>query len=70
MSANDVIDRLDAAVTAIAAVDLSTLSDAALEESLMVISVALCRVDIWLSRVADETRLRGFTIVEEAKLVA
>ena len=64
MRTNDVIERLDSAVSALASVDLADLSDAAIEESLGQLSIALCRVDLLLSRLADETRARGFTIVE------
>jgi len=64
MSTNDVIERLDAAVSALASVDLGELSDAAIEESLDQLSMALCRVDVLLSDLAEETRSRGFTITE------
>jgi hypothetical protein len=64
MSTNDVIERLDAAVSALASVDLGELSDTAIEESLDQLSMALCRVDVLLSHLADETRSRGFTITE------
>jgi hypothetical protein len=64
MSANDVISRLDAAVSSLAGVDLGELSDAAIEASLDRLSMALCQVDVLLSRLADETRSRGFTITE------
>ncbi len=60
----DVIGRLDAAVMALSGVDLSELSDTAIEQSLDRLSTALCQVDVLLSRLAEETRLRGFTIVE------
>jgi hypothetical protein len=60
----DVIGRLDAAVTALASVDLGLLSDAAIEGSLVQLSMALCRVDLLLARLAETTRSRGFTIVE------
>jgi hypothetical protein len=54
----DAIGRLDEATTALAGVDLGDLSDAAIEESLSVLSIALCRVDLLLSRLASETRFR------------
>ena len=68
MSANDVISRLDAAVSALAGVDLGELSDGAIEESLDRLSMSLCQVDVLLSRLADETRSRGFTIHELGEL--
>jgi hypothetical protein len=60
----DVIERLDAAATELATVDLSELSDVAIEESLSVLSIALCHVDVLLSRLADETQCRGYAAVE------
>ncbi len=60
----DVIERLDAAATALSTVDLGELSDAAIEESFSVLSVSLCRVDVLLSRLVDEVRSRDSTIVE------
>jgi hypothetical protein len=64
MRTNDVIDRLDAAVSALSSVDLADLSDAAIEESLVQLSLALCRVDVLLCQLAEQTRARGFTILE------
>src|SRR6185312_1522495 len=74
MSSNDVygrstaavsaLGRLDAAVCALSSVDLGKLSDTALSDSLDQLSTALCRVDLLLSRLAEETRSRGFTIME------
>ena len=60
----DLIERLDAAATALATVDLSDLSDVAIEESLSVLSITLCRVDVLLSRLSDETQARGYPLVE------
>ncbi len=63
MRTNDgiyLIERLDAAATALATVDLSGLPDVAIEESVSVLSIALCRVDVLLARLADETRARGY----------
>lgn len=64
MSTNEALKRLDAAVTALESVDLSELTDDSLGENLDELSVALCQVDVLLSRLAEATRSRGFQITE------
>jgi hypothetical protein len=54
----DLIGRLETAAVALASVDLGGLSDAAIEESLSVVSVALCRLEMLRSRLAIEARNR------------
>ncbi|MBX6356233.1 MAG: hypothetical protein IRZ05_10330 [Micromonosporaceae bacterium] len=66
MSTKEAIARLDAAVSALGAVDLSEWSDETLRAHLLELSVALCQVDAALSRVADEVRARGFQVEEPA----
>lgn len=64
MSTNETLKRLDAAVIALESVDLSELTDDTLGENLDELSVALCQVDVLLSRLAAQTRSRGFDIAE------
>ncbi|MDR7278772.1 hypothetical protein [Catenuloplanes atrovinosus] len=64
MSTNDVIARLDAAVSALGDVDVSGWDDAALTEHLDELSAALVKVDGQLARLADAVRARGLRIVE------
>ena len=64
MSSNDAIARLDAAVSALGDVDVSSWDDAALQGRLDELSTALCHLDAQLSRVADAVRARGFRITE------
>jgi hypothetical protein len=66
MSTKEAITRLDAAVSALGEVDLSEWSDDTLRGHLLELSVALCRVDAALSRVAEEVRSRGFRVEEPA----
>lgn len=68
MSSNDVIARLDAAVSALGDVDVSRLSDDALRDHLAELSSALCQVDAELARLAEAVRSRGYAIVEQALL--
>jgi predicted transcriptional regulator len=69
MSSNDAIARLHTAVSALGDVDVSGWDDATLRDHLVELSVALCRVDEQLSRLADGVRARGFRIVEPALVV-
>ena len=64
MSSNDAIARLDAAVSAVGDVDVSSWDDTVLRDHLDELSVTLCRLDAQLSRVADAVRARGFRIAE------
>jgi len=57
--------RLDAAISALGGVDLSGLSDDALREEIGELSMALCRVDAQLARLAEAVRARGYAIVED-----
>lgn len=70
MSSNDAMVRLHAAVDALGDVDVSVWDDAALRDHLAELSLALCRVDEQLSRVADAVRARGFRIAEPTPLTA
>lgn len=64
MSTNKTLQRLDAAVIALESVDLDELTDASLGANLDELSIALCQVDVLLSRLANHTRSRGFQIAE------
>ncbi len=66
MSTKEAIARLDAAVSALGDLDVSTWSDDTLRGHLDEISAALCQVDAQLSRVADAVRARGFRVEEPA----
>jgi len=64
MRTKEDILRLDAAVRAMGAVDLSEWSDATLRRHLEELSTVLCRVDGQLARIAEAVRARGFRIEE------
>ena len=64
MSTNEGIARLDAAVRALAEVDLTDWSDDTLDSHLAQLSVALCEVDRHLARLAEAVRARGFRVAE------
>ncbi|MDR7322140.1 MULTISPECIES: hypothetical protein [Catenuloplanes] len=64
MSTNDVIARLDAAVSALGDVDVSGWDDTVLAEHLDDLSAALVAVDGQLARLADAVRARGLRVVE------
>ncbi|MFF3855183.1 hypothetical protein [Micromonospora sp. NPDC002575] len=64
MSTNEVMARLDAAVSALGDVDVSAWSEDTLKEHLGDLSTALVTLDTLLSRVADEVRARGLRIEE------
>ncbi|WP_033344492.1 hypothetical protein [Catenuloplanes japonicus] len=64
MSTNDVIARLDAAVSALGDVDVSGWDDTVLAEHLNDLSAALVAVDGQLARLAEAIRTRGLQIVE------
>jgi hypothetical protein len=64
MSTNEVMARLDAAVSALGDVDVSAWSEDTLKERLGELSTALVTLDALLSRVADEVRARGLRIEE------
>ena len=63
MSTNEVMTRLEAAVSALGDVDVSAWSEDTLKEQLGELSAA-CRARLVLSRVADEVRARGLRIEE------
>ncbi|WP_229403466.1 hypothetical protein [Micromonospora okii] len=64
MSTNEVMTRLEAAVSALGDVDVSAWPEATLKEQLGELSTALVTLDGLLSRVADEVRARGLRIEE------
>ena len=64
MSTNEVMSRLEAAVSALGDVDVSAWSEDTLKEQLGELSAALVALDTLLSRVADEVRARGLRIEE------
>ncbi|KXK59177.1 MULTISPECIES: hypothetical protein [Micromonospora] len=64
MSTNEVMVRLEAAVSALGDVTVSAWSEDTLKEQLGELSVALVTLDALLSRVADEVRARGLRIEE------
>ncbi|NYT92720.1 MULTISPECIES: hypothetical protein [Salinispora] len=64
MSTNEVMARLEAAVSALGDVDVSAWSDESLKERLGQLSVALVALDSTLARVADGVRARGLRIEE------
>jgi hypothetical protein len=64
MSTNEVIARLEAAVSALEGVDVAGWSDDALRDRLADLSASLCALDAVLSRVADGVRARGLRIEE------
>ncbi len=64
MSTNEVIARLETAVSALADVNVSAWSEETLRDQLGELSAALCALDALLSQVADEVRARGLRIEE------
>ncbi|MER7169249.1 hypothetical protein [Micromonospora sp. NPDC000207] len=64
MSTNEVMVRLEAAVSALGDVSVSAWPEATLREQLGELSTALVALDASLSRVADEVRARGLRIEE------
>lgn len=64
MSTNEVMARLEAAVSALGDVDVSAWSDESLRERLGELSAALVALDSTLTRVADGVRARGLRIEE------
>jgi hypothetical protein len=66
MSTNDVIARLDAAVSALGDVDVAGWDDTVLAEHLNDLSAALVAVDGQLARLAEAIRARGLRVVEPA----
>ncbi|MER7440451.1 hypothetical protein [Micromonospora avicenniae] len=64
MSTNEVMARLQAAVSALGDVDVSAWPEDTLKEQLGELSAALVALDSMLTRVADEVRARGLRIEE------
>jgi len=64
MSTNEVIERLDAAVSALRGVSVTAWPEDALRAQLGELSEALCAIDSALARVADEVRARGLRVEE------
>ncbi|MGC4807085.1 hypothetical protein [Micromonospora sp. DT233] len=64
MSTNEVMTRLEAAVSALGDVDVSAWSEDTLKERIGDLSSALVALDAVLARVADEVRARGLRIEE------
>ncbi|MER5335953.1 hypothetical protein ACIBTZ_06405 [Micromonospora sp. NPDC049460] len=64
MRTNEVMSRLEAAVSALGDVDVSAWPEDTLKEQLGELSAALVALDTVLSRVADEIRARGLRIEE------
>lgn len=64
MSTNDVMVRLEAAVSALGDVDVSGWPDETLRERLGELSTALVALDGLLTRVAGQVRDRGLRIEE------
>ncbi|MFF5074398.1 hypothetical protein ACFY2R_25110 [Micromonospora olivasterospora] len=64
MSTNEVMARLEAAVSALGDVDVSAWPEDSLREQLGQLSTALVALDAALSRVADGVRARGLRIEE------
>ena len=64
MGTKDAISRLDAAARALGEVDLADWSDATLRGHLDELSLALCRVDGQLVRLAEAVRARGLRVAE------
>ncbi|WBB66827.1 hypothetical protein [Micromonospora sp. WMMD812] len=64
MSTNEVMARLQAAVSALGDVDVSAWPEDTLKEQLGELSAALVTLDSTLTRVADEVRARGLRIEE------
>ncbi|MFI7021957.1 MULTISPECIES: hypothetical protein [Micromonospora] len=64
MRTNEVMARLEAAVSALGDVDVSAWPEATLKEQLAELSAALVAVDASLSRIAEEVRARGLRVEE------
>lgn len=64
MSTNEVMARLEAAVSALGDVDVSAWPEDTLKEQLGELSAALVALDSLLSRVAGEVRARGLHVEE------
>ncbi|MER5703524.1 MULTISPECIES: hypothetical protein [unclassified Micromonospora] len=64
MSTNEVMARLEAAVSALGDIDVSAWPEDTLKERIGDLSTALVALDAVLSRVADEVRARGLRIEE------
>ncbi|MFE0593113.1 hypothetical protein ACIBCR_27345 [Micromonospora echinospora] len=64
MSTNEVMVRLEAAVSALGDVDVSAWPDETLRERLGELSTALVALDAVLARVAGQVRDRGLRIEE------
>lgn len=64
MRTNDVMARLEAAVSALGDVDVSAWPEDTLKDQLGELSAALVALDGVLSRVAEEVRARGLRIEE------
>ena len=64
MRTNDVMARLEAAVSALGDVDVSAWPEDTLKEQLGELSAVLVALDGVLSRVADGVRARGLRIEE------
>jgi hypothetical protein len=67
MSTNEVMVRLEAAVSALGDVDVSAWPEETLKEQLGRLSSALVALDAVLTRVADGVRARGLRIEEPAR---
>ncbi|MEU1604920.1 hypothetical protein AB0K20_29200 [Micromonospora matsumotoense] len=64
MRTNDVMTRLEAAVSALGDVDVSAWPEDTLKEQLGELSAVLVALDGVLSRVADGVRARGLRVEE------
>jgi hypothetical protein len=64
MRTNEVLARLEAAVSALGDVDVSAWPEDTLKEQLGELSAALVALDASLSRIADGVRARGLRIEE------
>ncbi|MEV6811007.1 hypothetical protein [Micromonospora sp. NPDC051296] len=64
MRTNEVLARLEAAVSALGDVDVSAWPEDTLKEQLGELSAALVALDASLSRIADEVRARGLRVEE------
>ncbi|WP_341717271.1 hypothetical protein QQG74_25735 [Micromonospora sp. FIMYZ51] len=64
MRTNEVMARLEAAVSALGDVDVSAWPEDTLKEQLGELSAALVALDTSLSRIAEEVRARGLRVEE------
>ncbi|WP_204035127.1 hypothetical protein [Micromonospora qiuiae] len=64
MRTNEVMARLQAAVSALGDVDVSAWPEDTLKEQLGELSAALVALDTSLSRIAEEVRARGLRVEE------